>query len=143
MKFFFRVCLILSSVVFIQACNTGTPDPQDVADIRAVLAKRAEAIQAKDINAYRSVLHEEYFDGKYHLEDLISDMSRAFDHYASLEFRAQRAPVETKMNSARVVQSFVYQLEGREKPIEGREILLLRHFEDGWKISGGVYVGLD
>lgn len=135
--------LFITSALLLSGCNTSAPNPEDVIDIRKLLAKRAEAIRDKDMETYRQLFMPEYFDGKYRLEDLLMDMGEAFKKYPSVTITQQRAPVETKMNSARVVQRVVYDLEGREKPVEGREILLLRHYEGKWRISGGVMVGLD
>ena len=135
---FFVACLVT-----LWGCNTSAPSPEDVIDVRKTLEKRAIAIRSKDIEAYRSVFLPDYFDGKYRLEDLVAEMEGMFSKYESIEFTAQKAPVETKMNSARVVQRIVYEATGREKPIHGREILQLRRIEGAWKISGGVYTGLE
>lgn len=140
-KFFTIIgVLVLFSLI---ACNTSAPNPEDVIEVRKVLAKRAEVIKNKDIEGYRQLFMPDYFDGKYRLEDLVADMQGAFDKHQQVSIIQQRAPVETKMHSARVVQRVIYDLKGNDKPVESREILLLRKIDGSWKISGGVYVGLD
>jgi len=132
-------CLIVFTSI---ACNTSAPNPEDVVAVRKVLAQRAEAIRSKDMESYKAVFMPDYFDGKYKYQDIIDEMTQAFATYESIDFTAQRAPVEVKMNSARVVQRIEYELKGREKPAREREILLLRRIEGEWKISGGVVLGL-
>lgn len=130
-------------VLTIGGCNTSAPNPEDVIDVRKLLTKRAIAIKEKDIDAYRSVFMPDYFDGAYKLDDIVNEMAALFEKYEHIEFTAQKAPVETKMNSARVVQRIVYDIKGKEKTIQGREILQLRRFKGEWLISGGVFTGLD
>ena len=136
----FTVLLLASGLL---ACNTSAPSPEDVIDVRKTLSKRSNAIKNKDIEAYRSVFIPDYFDGAYKLEGIVSEMEQMFASYESIDFTAQKAPVETKMNSARVVQRIVYEAKGRAKPIHGREILQLRRIKGEWLISGGVHTGLE
>lgn len=137
------LCMGLLIVSLFSGCNTSAPNPDDVIDVRKTLSKRSQAIKDKDIEAYRSVFIPDYFDGKYRLEDLVSEMAAMFAKHESIEFTAQKAPVETKMNSARVVQRIIYDATGMEKPLHGREILQLRRINGEWLISGGVYTGLE
>jgi hypothetical protein len=130
-------------IIGLTACNTGAPNPEDVIDVRKTLSQRAKAIKEKNIDAYREVFMPEYFDGNYRREDLVNEMAALFAKYESIEFIAQKAPVETKMNSARVVQRIVYEFKGGDKPVHGREILQLRRIDGKWYISGGVYTGLE
>ena len=139
--------VVMFAVLFVAAglsgCNTSAPNPEDVIDVRKTLSKRSQAIRDKDIEAYRSVFIPDYFDGKYKRDDIVSEMAAMFTKYEHIEFTAQKAPVETKMNSARVVQRIVYEAKGMDKPIHGREVLQLRHVNGEWLISGGVYTGLE
>ena len=128
--------------VFLVACTTTGVDEEDVVAVRKVLAERADAIAAKDINRYRALFLPDYFDGKSSLEDVVSEMDQAFKAYDSIKLTMQKSPVDLKMNSARVIQRIVYDVAGGEKPLHGHETLLLRRVDGEWKISGGVQLGL-
>ncbi|MDH5377534.1 MAG: nuclear transport factor 2 family protein [Gammaproteobacteria bacterium] len=130
-------------VLLLSACEQPRDPKQDTVEIRKVLANRAKAIATKDLELYRSLFMPEYTDGQTTLNLIITDMKEAFErHPGSIKFTAQRAPVEFNLNTARVIQRISYEVEGMEKPIETREIVLLRLVGEQWLISGGVQIGL-
>lgn len=138
--------LVLIGVLLIcgvlAGCNTTQVSEEDVVAVRKVLAERAAAIEARDINRYQALFLSDYFDGKYKLEDVVSDMQSVFEKHKTVKLVMQKSPVNVTMNSARVIQRVVYEVDGVDKPIHGHETLLLRRIDGVWKISGGVELGL-
>ena len=138
----FLFMLIALAMALLAACSSQVNTEQDVIEIRKVMEQRARAIVSKDIELYQSLFVVDYYDGHYRLPELIDDMRDNFQKYSKITLTFQRAPVELKMNSARVIQRLVYHAEGLDKPIHNHEKLLLRRIEGKWYISGGVQIGL-
>jgi len=131
-------------LVLLMGCSKGdAPRPDDVAAVRAIMEQRAQAIANKDIGAFERLLHDEYNDGRNTKSAIVEDMTEVFNRYQSLHLNYQKAPVELKMNTARVVQRLEYQVNDGERTVHDHEHLMLRKTPDGaWKISGGIKVGL-
>jgi len=136
-----RLSLIFM-LLLMAACSRGPENrEEDVVAVRKLMQARAEAIANKDIDAYARLIHPEYNDGRNTREMVIEDMRHAFATYDSIAFSYQKAPVELKMNTARVVQRIMYRVNG-DKTLHDHEVLILRKSDGRWMISGGITTGL-
>lgn len=141
-RFFIGALAVMVLAALLAACNTGETSQEDIIAVRKVIEQRAIAIREKNLDKLRSLFVDDYFDGKYRVDDIVNELSAAYSQYPSIELTQQKSPVEVKMNTARVVQRIVYDGQGFAKPLHGQEILYLRRINNEWKISNGVAVGV-
>ncbi len=134
-----RVLWFIFITVSASGCSTYAPSEEDVADVRKVLELRKQAIETENIEAYGKLIIDDYFDGRLNKEQLIAEMQSIFDQYDEIKLTQQRAPVEIKKNTARVIQQVVYTAKGLEKPfIQLREKILVRNYKGQWLMSYGI-----
>ncbi|MDH5300004.1 MAG: nuclear transport factor 2 family protein [Gammaproteobacteria bacterium] len=103
---------------------------------------RAQAMASKDIAAFEQLLHEEYNDGPNTKADILEYMREVFARYDQIAMKYQKAPVELKMNTARVVQRLEFKVNQETQIIHDHELLMLRKSNGVWQISGGIKLGV-
>lgn len=137
------VLLAMLTGMTLFACSKGdAPRPDDVAAVRALMEQRAQAIANKDIEAFRQLIHDEYNDGRNSKDDIVMYMEEVFAKYDKISLDYQKAPVELKMNTARVVQRLVYDINDGENKVHDHEHLILRKSNGVWQMFGGIKIGL-
>ena len=105
-----------------------------------MLKLRQQAIEEKDLAAYKSLFLPDYADAGVSLDDLVTDMESMLSRYEHIEFHYKKTRPSIKMNSSRIVHWIQYQTKNKNKKIQ--EILLLRRVEGHWLISGGVRLSI-
>jgi len=126
---------------FLNACNkSNVVSPETIAQVKAVMEKRAQAIKNKDMELFKQVFLPDYNDGKNTYQDIVEGMAENFRNYESIAFTYQRSPVDLSMNSARMVGTVSYQGNSMDKAVFDHEITQFRRVDGQWYISGGVNV---
>ena len=132
---------VLIGGMLLAGCNTRAPDERDIAAVKEVLSVRAQAIESKDLDLYKSIIHKGYSEKGISLDDLVLDLEILFSNEADIKYIYQKAPPSITMNSARVVHMVEYHFStGKAEKIH--EKLYLRKVDGKWVISGGMTMGL-
>lgn len=135
--------ITLFSLQFLMACAPEVEDRKVVhKNLKKVMLQRKQAIESKDIEAYKKVIFKDYLDGGVTYQLLIGDMQNQFANNEKIEFDYKKNPMNFKMNTARMVSMVSYKTEKMEKPVFHHEKTIFRRVDGQWYISGGVAVGL-
>ena len=135
--------IILFSMQFLTACAPEVEDRTIVhKDLKQVMLLRKQAIEAKDLEAYKKIFLQEYEDGGVSYQMLIADMKNQFNNHEKITFDYKKNPMNFKMNTARMVSMVSYQTEKMEKPVFHHEKTIFRRIDGQWYISGGVALSL-
>ncbi|NOY62763.1 MAG: hypothetical protein GXP10_06385 [Gammaproteobacteria bacterium] len=129
---------ILIGSSLLVACNGEQKKKEDEQAIRLVMEKRAEAVQTKNIELYRSLFSPEYNDAGVTLDFVIDNMRKGFDQYDTIKLDYSLSPITMRITSARIIHELRYHVSGRQKPILQRETLSLHKINGQWLIAGGV-----
>ncbi len=136
------VALLFLAIGTLGCSPQNVVSEEDEAAVRKVMADRAKAIAAKDIEGYKALISDTYNEQSVTKAQIVEDMAQKFQRYPGMKMTYQRSPIEVNMNTARVVGHVVFEVMGLEKPVQAQEILILRHIDDKWLISGGINIGL-
>lgn len=133
--------LVVLIVLLLVGCNTRAPDERDVDAVKNVLVMREQAIETKDLDLYKSIIHKEYSESGISFDDLMLDLEILFSNEGDISYVYQKARPSITMNSARVVHMVEYHFSsGKTEKIH--EKLYLRKVNGKWVISGGMTMGL-
>ena len=128
---------------FLTACAPEVEDRKIVhQNLKKVMLLRKQAIETKDIEAYKKIIFIDYLDGGVNYNMLIADMQNQFENNEKIEFDYKKNPMNFKMNTARMVSMVSYKTEKMENPVFHHEKTIFRRVDGQWYISGGVAVSL-
>ena len=135
--------ILLFSLQFLTACAPEVEDRTIVhKDLKQVMLLRKQAIESKDLEAYKKVIFIDYLDGGVTYQMLIADMKEQFRKNEKITFDYKKNPMNFKMNTARMVSMISYQTEKMDKPAFHHEKTIFRRVDGQWYISGGVALSL-
>ena len=127
----------------LMACAPEVEDRKIVhADLKKLMLLRKQAIESKDLEAYKKLILKEYLDGGVTYAMLIDDMKNQFENNEKITFDYKKNPMNFKMNTARMVSMVSYQTEKMEKPVFHHEKTVFRRIAGQWYFSGGIGVSL-
>lgn len=139
----FLLLMIFAVLQFTVACSPEIETRSEVhKDLKALMDKREQAIEAKDIEAYKKLFIKEYLDGGIVYKTIIDDMETQFANAETIEFHYEKNPMNFKMNTARMVSMVSYKTDKMEKWVFHHERTIFRRIDGKWYFSGGVAVGL-
>lgn len=107
-------------------------------DIQALLERRAQALQQKDLAQYLSCFSSDYQSGDRRYDDLKADASQWFTQFDSIQFLFQTRDLQLRNTSAIVENEYAFSLTdtaGETIKIAKRELLEIRREHEEWKIS--------
>ena len=115
----------------------------DSAAIKALLERRATALNQKDLTRYLDCFSIAYRDGSRTYHDLKADAEVWFSQFDSIQFSYQTINIERSKHSARVENHYHFALrsaEGKPVTITNKELLEVRQDAAGWKITASLAV---
>ena len=135
----YRVLLtLLGTLLLGTGCNTQKDYSVDIAAIYDVLQVRRQAVANKDLALYDSIIFSDYSDAGIKRELVLEDIKMTFNRLPGLNLQQPRIRPDVKRNSARVLQSSIYQIGAGEQTANIRETLMFRKIEGKWYISAGI-----
>lgn len=139
------VLFIVGFIAFplVTACSPEVESRSQVhKDLKEIMEKRKQAINNKDIDAYKKLFLPEYMDGGVDYQTLMLEMEGQFAAFDTIEFDFVKNPMNFTMNTARMVSMVSYKTNNMEKPVFHHERTIFRRVNGKWFISGGVAIGL-
>lgn len=133
----FNVLLLGAVVAFMTACN---PQHSEKAKVMRVLQVRAQAINARNIDLYLTIISPDYSDKGKNMSQLQDGLETGFKIYDSANYQADEQKVIFKGNKAEVTGSYRLKvvIRGREMVLAGQEHLVLTRESGDWKIVAGL-----
>lgn len=127
------LCLLLS----VTACTQAQPEREH---ILRVMRLRAQALNARDLALYLSLISPAYNDGGKTFAGLRDGLEAGFKTYDTVSYRAEEQKVEIRGQRAEVTGGYCMKvvIRGHEMALEGRERITLAREPGGWKIVGGL-----
>lgn len=128
------LCIV---VALMTACG---PSHAEKEQILRVMQVRAQAMNARNINLYLTVISPAYSDKGKDRAQLKDGLEAGFKVYDSVYYQADEQKVKIKGKQAEVAGTYRMKvvIRGREMVLDGKEHLLLAKESDGWKIISGL-----
>ncbi|MFV2057121.1 MAG: hypothetical protein ACC707_11685 [Thiohalomonadales bacterium] len=133
---------LLITIVLLVSCDTRKDYSVDIAAIYAVLQVRQQAVANSDLDLYDSILFSDYSDAGIRRDLVLEDIKITFDRFPVLTLQQPRIRPDVKRNSARILQSSMYQSASGKKSVQLREVLMFRKSAGKWYLSGGIALGV-
>lgn len=116
------------------------PSPAEKEQIMRVLQVRAQAMNARNINQYLTVISGSYSDRGKSLAQLRNGLEAGFRIYDRVYYQADEQKIEIKGRQAEVTGIYRMKvvIRGKEMVLDGKERLVLAKEADGWKIISGL-----
>ena len=129
--------MLCAAVLLLTACG---PSQAEKEQIQRVMQVRAQAMNARNINQYMTVISPAYSDRGKDLAQLKDGLETGFKVYDSLSYQANEQKITIKGKQAEVKGSYRMKvvIRGKEMVLDGKEHLLLSKEADGWKIIAGL-----
>jgi len=136
------ITMVLLAVVLLVSCDTRKDYSIDIAAIYAVLQVRQQAVANNDLKLYDSILFSDYSDAGVKRDLVLEDIKMTFDRFPVLTLQQPRIRPDVKRNSARILQSSLYESASEKKSVQLREVLMFRKNAGKWYLSGGIALGV-
>lgn len=133
----FYPALFLSLLMLISFVSCGKSPYQEVEE--AVLS-RQRAMNAKNLEAYMSVISIKYSDGKKTYKDIKSEAEKNFSAFDKIEYNSQKRGIYLENDQAVAVEEYVlsFWIADKKHSLKNKERLVLRKEDGGWKIVKGL-----
>ncbi len=128
--------------VLLAGCGEQRSIEDDIAAIYEVMAQRKQAIEARDLEQFAAVLSPSYQDTGIRRQDVLDYMAALFQQYDAISYSYKRTRPDVKMNTARVIHTVKYSVNGGEKAAQVRETLIFRWQDGRWYIVSGIALGV-
>lgn len=129
--------VLLFAVVALTSCG---PSQADKEQILRVMQVRSQAMNARSINQYLTVISPAYGDRGKDLAQLRDGLEAGFKIYDSVYYQADEQKITIKGKQAEVAGTYRMKvvIRGKEMLLDGKEHLVLTKEADGWKIISGL-----
>lgn len=138
-----RRSLAIFALFVATACALFACTAENDADRRAiedVLAKRARALNHRDLPLYLSTISPAYSDKDKDFAALKRELESNFRSYSTISYRSWDRTIKISGNRATASGRYDLRVPVRGTPLTlaGREDIRLTREADGWKISSGL-----
>jgi hypothetical protein len=129
--------MLCAAVALLTACG---PSQAEKEQILRVMQVRAQAMNARNINLYMTVISPAYSDRGKDRTRLQEGLEAGFKVYDSLNYQADAQKITIKGRQAEMTGTYRMKvvIRGREMVLDGKEHLLLSKEADGWKVIAGL-----
>lgn len=140
------ICIIVVTWLSVKMFSSSS---SDLAEIEALLERRATALNQKNLTQYLDCFSIAYLNGNRTYQDLKSDAELWFSQFDSIQFSYQTVRIEFRKNMepfkfARVENEYHFVLSSSGgKPVNipnKKELLEVIKQPDGWKITASLAV---
>ncbi len=137
-----NVLVAVLVAVSLAGCGQQRSTEDDIAAIHEVMAQRKQAIEARDLEQFAAVLSPSYQDTGIRRQDVLDYMAALFQQYDEISYSYRKTRPDVKMNTARVIHTVKYSVNGGEKVAQVRETLIFRWQDGRWYIASGIALGV-
>lgn len=132
-----RLWCLFVLLCILAGCMTSD---QETEAVKALLAKRSQALNSKDLDLYLSIVSRNFYSSGKDITRLRREVASVFSRYEQVSYRPDS--VDIKLHGATATVSGHYALRvvaaGKETVLNGEEHLSLVKESGGWKITAGL-----
>ena len=135
MKRNIRWLLLLASVMLLSACGFAEKDA-----ITTVLEARDKAVSSRDIDAFSSLLANDFMENNRDKASRIEQETALFQEFEKIQMHSHGRKIIVHGPHAECEQSYSLRVlrDGDWRALVQRERITLKKSAAGWKITGGI-----